>query len=110
MEPKVFSSGKERSGRGFSHLELKKADIDFRMAKKLKLRVDGRRRTAYEDNIDFLKKEAAKEKKRLEKKAKKKAKKGKKSSTKSPSKATKKKSGSSETKKKEPSKTKKIEE
>ena len=75
MEPKVFSSGKTRQGRGFSPLELKEAKIDSRMAKNLGLRIDKRRRTSYEDNIEFLKKKAAKEKKRQEKKAKKKGKK-----------------------------------
>lgn len=54
MEPKVFSRDKTRTGRGFSYLELKKANIDIRKAKNLGLRVDKRRRTAYEENVKLL--------------------------------------------------------
>lgn len=54
MEPKVFSSGKTRPGRGFSYLELKKAKMDINTAKNLGLKVDKRRRTAYEENINLL--------------------------------------------------------
>ncbi|MEE9150697.1 MAG: ribosomal protein L13e [Thermoplasmata archaeon] len=64
MEPKVFSSGKTRQGRGFSLLELKNAKIDIRMAKNLGLRVDRRRRTSYEENVRFLGEKVEKEKKR----------------------------------------------
>ncbi len=74
MEPKVFSSGKTRTARGFSTSELKKANIDIRMAQSLGLRVDLRRKTAYDDNIRQLKegKEALKKKKEATKKTKKK--------------------------------------
>jgi ribosomal protein L13E len=54
VEPKIFSRGKTRPGRGFSYLELKKANIDIRMAKNLGLRVDKRRRTVYEENVKLL--------------------------------------------------------
>jgi ribosomal protein L13E len=75
MDPKVFSSGKMRGARGFSTEELKKAKFDIRVAKRLGLKLDYRRKTAYEDNIRLLKERLAQEKtKKVEKK---KAKKGK---------------------------------
>ncbi|UCE38044.1 MAG: ribosomal protein L13e [Thermoplasmata archaeon] len=75
MEPRVFSSGKMRSARGFSTLELKKARIDVRIAKRLGLRVDFRRKTAYDENIKLIKEKLEDEKKKRE--IKKKTKKGK---------------------------------
>lgn len=91
MEPKVFLSGKTRPGRGFSYSELKMANIDIRIAKNLGLRVDKRRKTAYEDNIKLLGEKIETEKTKREKQAKKKSKKGKagkikKTATKTPSK------------------------
>jgi ribosomal protein L13E len=79
MEPKVFSSGKIRRARGFSTEELKKAKFDIRVAKRLGLKMDYRRKTAYEENVNLLKERLAKEKtKKVEKK---KTKKGKKPTT-----------------------------
>ena len=78
MDPKVFSSGKMRCGRGFSCEELKKAKFDIRMAKRLGLKLDHRRKTAYDENIDLLKEKLAQEK---TVKVKKKSKKGKKASS-----------------------------
>ena len=91
MEPKVFSSGKMRPGRGFSYPELKMAKMDINTAKYLGLRVDKRRRTAYEENINLLRekmKVKVKIRKKGEKKIDKKVKtgKGKKTITKSSSK------------------------
>ena len=75
MDPKVFSSGKMRAARGFSTEELKKAKFDIRVAKRLGLSVDYRRKTAYEDNIILLKERLAQEKtKKVEKKKSKKGK------------------------------------
>ncbi len=83
MEPTVYSGGKQRAGRGFSYQELKRANMDLRMAKKLGLRLDKRRNTAYEENIKLLEKKAEDEKKRQKKKSKKgKAGKGKKTTKK----------------------------
>jgi ribosomal protein L13E len=79
MEPKVFSRDKTRTGRGFSYLELKKANIDVGMARNLGLRIDKRRRTSYEENIKLLKEKAKVDKKVKKPKAgKKKKKEGKK--------------------------------
>ena len=77
VEPKIFSRGKTRPGRGFSYLELKKANIDIRMAKNLGLRVDKRRRTVYEENVKLLGAKLRSAKKRQEKKKGKKVKAGK---------------------------------
>ncbi len=74
MEPKVFSSGKMRNARGFSIEELKKANFDIRIAKRMGLKLDFRRKTAYEDNVKLLKekltqkKTTAGEKKKIKKK------------------------------------------
>jgi ribosomal protein L13E len=84
MDPKVFSSGKMRAARGFSTEELKKAKFDIRVAKRLGLKLDYRRKTAYTENINLLKERLAKEKtKKVEKKKSKKGKtvKGKKATT-----------------------------
>lgn len=91
MEPKIFSSGKTRPGRGFSYLELKKANMNINTAKNLGLRVDKRRRTAYEENINLLKEKMKGKAKMQEKGEKKKGKKvktgkGKKITTKTSSK------------------------
>ena len=84
MDPKVFSSGKMRAARGFSTEELKKAKFDIRIAKRIGIKVDFRRKTAYEDNIRLLKERLAQEKtKKVDKKKSKKGKavKSKKSTT-----------------------------
>lgn len=91
MDPKVFSSGKTRPGRGFSYLELKKAKMNINMAKNLGLRVDRRRKTAYENNINLLREKMKGKVKIREKGEKKKGKKvktgkGKKTTARAPSK------------------------
>ncbi len=55
MEPKVNLAKNPRAGRGFSLPELKKAGIDIRVAKKRGIRIDRRRRSAYDENIKLLK-------------------------------------------------------
>ena len=77
MEPKVFSSGKIRHARGFSYPELKKANIDIRLAKNLGLRIDKRRKTVYNENVRLLEKKTKTKKKKEVATPKKKVKKGK---------------------------------
>jgi large subunit ribosomal protein L13e len=64
MEPKIILSGKQRAGKGFSRQELKKAGLDLRAQKKYNLRIDKRRKTAYEENVKLLKERVAEEKKK----------------------------------------------
>ena len=47
--------GKHRIGKGFSVEELKKAELNKADAKRLKIRVDPRRKTAHDANISELK-------------------------------------------------------
>jgi large subunit ribosomal protein L13e len=56
MFPIVISKGKKRKGRGFSLEELKLAGISLNEAKKLKIYIDKRRKSVYEENVEFLKK------------------------------------------------------
>jgi large subunit ribosomal protein L13e len=56
MFPVVISKGKKRKGRGFSLEELKLAGISIKEAKKLKIYIDKRRKSVYEENVKFLKK------------------------------------------------------
>ena len=56
MFPIVISKGKKRKGRGFSLEELKLVGISLNEAKKLKIYIDKRRKSVYEENVEFLKK------------------------------------------------------
>jgi large subunit ribosomal protein L13e len=56
MFPIVISKGKKRKGRGFSLEELKLVGISLNEAKKLKIYIDKRRRSVYEENVELLKK------------------------------------------------------
>jgi len=56
MFPIVISKGKKRKGKGFSLEELKLAGISAKEAKKLKIYIDNRRKSVYEENVEFLKK------------------------------------------------------
>jgi len=56
IEPKVFKNdGKQRSGRGFSREELNRAGSSMKRALKLGLRIDAKRKTAYDENVEALK-------------------------------------------------------
>ena len=69
IKPEILTpSGKQRSGKGFSLEELKKAGLNKEEAKKLKIPVDIRRRTAHDQNVEALK--AYSEKKKAEAKPK----------------------------------------
>ncbi len=60
-KPRVYGAHglKIRAGRGFSIEELKQAGITLAEARKLKIPVDKRRKTAHEWNIEELRKLAA---------------------------------------------------
>jgi large subunit ribosomal protein L13e len=75
LRPKIVrTGGKQRSGRGFSREELKKAGTDFKEALRLKIAVDLKRKTAHDENVEavktFLKSEKPKLKPKLAKKEK----------------------------------------
>ena len=56
IKPEILTpSGKQRSGKGFSLEELKKAGLNKAEAKKLEIPVDIRRRTAHDQNVKALK-------------------------------------------------------
>ena len=56
IKPKILKpDGKQRSGRGFSLEELKKAGLNPAEAKKLELPVDKRRKTAHDQNVKAIK-------------------------------------------------------
>lgn len=56
VKPKILKpDGKQRSGRGFSLDEVKKAGLTEADARKMQLPVDIRRRTAHEENIEAVK-------------------------------------------------------
>lgn len=55
IKPQILKSdGKQRTGRGFSREELKKAGLNIAKAKKLEIPVDKRRKTAHEKNVNSL--------------------------------------------------------
>jgi len=49
------SDGRQRSGKGFSLEEIKKAGLDQSEARKMKIPVDQRRKTAHDANVAELK-------------------------------------------------------
>ena len=49
------SDGRQRSGKGFSLEEIKKAGLDQSEARKMKIPVDPRRKTAHDANVAELK-------------------------------------------------------
>jgi large subunit ribosomal protein L13e len=56
IKPKILKpDGKQRSGRGFSSEELKKAGLNFTEAAKLGLPTDRRRKTAHGENVEVIK-------------------------------------------------------
>jgi Ran GTPase-activating protein (RanGAP) involved in mRNA processing and transport len=55
-KPKVFKKGRrQRSGKGFSRQELKKAGLSRAEALRLDIPVDSRRRTVHEENVNVVK-------------------------------------------------------
>ncbi|MCK4668790.1 ribosomal protein L13e [Candidatus Bathyarchaeota archaeon] len=57
IKPKIIKKdGKQRYGKGFSREELKKAGLSLKEAKKLSIPVDSRRKTAYNENTNVVKK------------------------------------------------------
>lgn len=62
------SNGRQRSGKGFSLEEIKKAGLEQSEARKMKIPVDKRRRTVHDANVLELK--AFKEKQQVEAKPK----------------------------------------
>jgi len=51
----VYSKGKKRTGKGFSIKELKAVNLIVKKALRLKIPVDTRRKTIYEENVKVLK-------------------------------------------------------
>jgi ribosomal protein L13E len=65
VRPRILKPDeKQRSGRGFSTEELKKAGLNFAEARRMGLPADLRRRTMHNENVEVLK--AYAEKKRAE--------------------------------------------
>ena len=62
VKPEVTKPDGKRSGKGFSREELKKAGLNPAEAKKLKLPVDKRRKTAHDQNVKTIKAYAEKKK------------------------------------------------
>ena len=74
IKPKILNpKGKQRSGRGFSRNEIKKAGLNTTEASKVGLPVDFRRKTAHEENVEsvkaYMEKVKAKAKPKLKSKA-----------------------------------------
>jgi large subunit ribosomal protein L13e len=63
IKPKINKKdGKQRGGRGFSPEELEKAGLNPAEAKRLKIPVDKRRKTAHDQNVEAIKAYAEKKK------------------------------------------------
>jgi large subunit ribosomal protein L13e len=75
MRPVILKpNGKQRSGRGFSPEELKKAGLNHVEAARLGIPVDFRRKTAHDENVEAVKAHAEKKKAEIKPKPKKKPK------------------------------------
>jgi ribosomal protein L13E len=56
IKPKILKPDeKQRSGRGFSLEEIKKAGLNPAEAKRLEIPVDRRRKTAHDQNVEAIK-------------------------------------------------------
>ena len=55
-------NGKQRPGRGFSPDEIKEAGLNAADAKKIGFRIDRKRKTSHEENVNTLKAHAEKNK------------------------------------------------
>ena len=63
IKPKILKpNGKQRSGKGFSTEEIKKAGLTPAEAKRLEVPVDKRRKTAHDQNVEAIKAYAEKKK------------------------------------------------
>ncbi len=63
IKPKILKpNGKQRSGKGFSTEEIKKAGLNPAEAKRLEVPVDKRRKTAHDQNVEAIKAYAEKKK------------------------------------------------
>jgi len=51
----VGKKGKTRKGKGFSRSELWEAGLDFKLALKLGISIDLRRKTKHQENVKILK-------------------------------------------------------
>jgi large subunit ribosomal protein L13e len=61
IKPKILKpNGKQRSGKGFSLEELKKAGLNPAEAKRLEIPADRRRKTAHDPNVEAIKAEKKK--------------------------------------------------
>ncbi len=58
----VKQNGKRKAGQGFSPDELKAAGISKQQAQQLKIRIDMRRKSSHQENIDTIKAHTAKPK------------------------------------------------
>jgi LSU ribosomal protein L13E len=56
LKPIVISKGKIKEAKGFSEQELKEVNLTIKEALKLKIPVDIRRKTKYQENVEKLKK------------------------------------------------------
>ena len=70
IKPQVTKKSGKRQGKGFSPEELKKAGLNKAEAKRLKIPVDNRRKTAHEQNVKIIKAYAEKEKAKIKPKPK----------------------------------------
>jgi ribosomal protein L13E len=71
IKPKVSKpDGKQRSGKGFSLEEIKKAGVDKAETKRLEIPVDKRRKTAHDQNVKAVKAYVEKAKAKVEAKPK----------------------------------------
>lgn len=67
IKPQILkANGKQRSGKGFSPEEVKKAGLNLQEARAIKLPIDFRRRTAHNENIEAIKVYAVQEKAKQE--------------------------------------------
>jgi ribosomal protein L13E len=51
----IREQGRQRNGRGFSRMELKKSGLNLQEAARMKLSLDQRRKTIHEHNVETIK-------------------------------------------------------
>jgi ribosomal protein L13E len=62
IKPTVTRQGKQKAGNGFSPAELKEAGISKQQAQKMKIRLDCRRKSCHQANVETIKAHAPKPK------------------------------------------------